>query len=326
MNFIWKKYSFLTFILHPFSWLYNFINFIIRSSYKLGYRKILHFSIPIIIVGNLTVGGNGKTPMVIWLAKKLKKEKLKIGIISRGYKGKTKKYPLIINKNTSVEEAGDEAILIYQNTRVPCVVSPKRTDAVKKLLETCKYIDIIISDDGLQHYSLARDFEIIMIDGIRRFGNKLYLPAGPMRDSIKYLKCANVIINTEGIPHKNEIFMKLHPDNFAINVKTNEKKLINLFHEVVAIAGIGNPYRFFNTLEKCGILLIKKIIFSDHKKYKKKTLKKLTKKNQILMMTEKDAIKCKNFAMENWWYLKVHVEINPLQSKILIQKIKKLCK
>lgn len=224
ITYIWNKYSVLNIFLLPISWIYEIITNIIKLIYKLGLKKSWKAPIPVIIIGNITVGGNGKTPLVIWLTKKLKKEGIKVGIISRGYKGKSKKYPILINKNSNFEEVGDEPILIYNNTNVPIAVSPIKKDAINLLLNK-NVLDVIISDDGLQHHALKRDFEIVVIDSTYFFGNELLLPAGPMRERKKNLKNFNaIVINGQNKKiFSKEIHMYIKTSSIAINLKTKKK-------------------------------------------------------------------------------------------------------
>jgi len=184
---IWLGKSKLYWVLLPFSLLYGVIVFLRRWFYKIGILKIWWAPVPVIVVGNLTVGGNGKTPLVIWLVQQFTARGYRIGVVSRGYGGKSDHYPCIVTSETKASEAGDEPVLIFQCAKVPVAVAPKRVQAAKALL--AKYsLDLIISDDGLQHYALGRDSEIIVIDGQFGFGNTLLLPAGPMREMRSRLK------------------------------------------------------------------------------------------------------------------------------------------
>ncbi|WP_348666515.1 tetraacyldisaccharide 4'-kinase [Arsenophonus symbiont of Ornithomya chloropus] len=313
---IWSGNSWLYILLIPFSILYGIIIKLRNISYNIGISNTWKAPIPIVVVGNLTVGGNGKTPFVIWLVKKLSSKGYHVGVVSRGYSGKAKFYPILVNKNFSVKEIGDEPALIYLKTGVPVSVSPKRVKAVKILLKRYPKLDLIISDDGLQHYALKRDYEIVIIDGMRYFGNGWLLPAGPLRECQYRLNTVNSIIINGSISQYGAINMELI-GNIAINLLSGEKKHVLELKEVVVIAGIGNPLRFFSSLKEKGVKLIKTHSFSDHKNYKLSQLKKIATNSQILLMTEKDAVKCFNFAQLNWWYLPVNVKI----SKFDVNKI-----
>lgn len=152
---------------------------------------------PVVVVGNLTAGGNGKTPTVIWLVEQLQQRGYRVGVVSRGYGGKSAVYPLVLNAQTTTRQAGDEPVLIYQRTAAPVAVSPKRTEAVQALLAQHD-LDLVITDDGLQHYALQRDVELVVIDGVRRFGNGWWLPAGPMRERASRLQSVDACITNGG--------------------------------------------------------------------------------------------------------------------------------
>ncbi|MBP2170617.1 tetraacyldisaccharide 4'-kinase [Erwinia toletana] len=321
---IWSGRSLLYILLLPLSWLYGLISNGIRLSYQLGWRKVWRASLPVVVVGNLTAGGNGKTPVVIWLVEALQRQGLRVGVVSRGYGGKAAHYPLLLNAETTTAEAGDEPVLIYQRTRAPVAVSPLRREAVQALQDAGN-LDLIVTDDGLQHYALARDFEIVVIDGVRRFGNGWWLPAGPMRERPARLASVDAVIVNGGIARDHEIAMQLKPAD-AINLKTGERKPLTAFDQVVAMAGIGHPPRFFTTLKQQGIIPVKEQAFADHQAYSEAELRALTTASQVLMMTEKDAVKCRAFAAENWWYLPVDAELTAGPAADLLAKIKMLCK
>ena len=214
------------------------------------------------VVGNLTAGGNGKTPVVIWLVEQLQKRGIRPGVVSRGYGGKAAHYPLLLTAETTTAEAGDEPVLIFQRTGAPVAVSPVRSDAVRALLAE-HAVQIIITDDGLQHYALARDKEIVVIDGVRRFGNGWWLPAGPMRERASRLKSVDAVIVNGGEAKTGEIPMHLQP-GLAINLVTGERRSVSELPSLVAMAGIGHPPRFFATLEQCGARLKKRVPLADH--------------------------------------------------------------
>ncbi|WP_380181431.1 tetraacyldisaccharide 4'-kinase [Kalamiella sp. sgz302252] len=316
---IWSGDSGLWRLLLPLSWLYGLISSLLRLCYRLGWRKAWRAPVPVVVVGNLTAGGNGKTPVAIWLVQALQQRGLRPGVVSRGYGGKAKVYPLVLDSTTTTGEAGDEPVLIYQRTGAAVAVSPKRKEAVQALLAKGD-IDIIITDDGLQHYALARDFEIVVVDGQRRFGNGWWLPAGPMRERASRLKSVDAVITNGGQAQDNEIAMRLMPGQ-AINLRTGEAQPLSALANVVAMAGIGHPPRFFSTLRQHGVAPVKEVPFADHQDYSEAQLTALTGKDQILLMTEKDAVKAKRFAAANWWYLPVDAELPPEQEKALLNRI-----
>ncbi|QOI11070.1 tetraacyldisaccharide 4'-kinase [Blochmannia endosymbiont of Colobopsis nipponica] len=314
---IWYSISLYHLLLLPFSLVYGLISSVIRFSYHCGLFKSNKFPLPIVVIGNLTVGGNGKTPMVIWLVERLQHRGWLVGVVSRGYGGRSKRYPIILNELSNSDECGDEPLLIWQRTRAPVAVSPNRSDAVAALLRQFE-LDIIISDDGLQHYALARDIEWVMV-AQRRFGNGLWLPAGPMRERATRLSSVHeIIVNGEKIK-SGEISMKLYP-SMAVNLLNGERCELKTLRKVIAMAGIGYPEQFFSTLHSSGIIPIKEIIFTDHALYCEKILSSLVMYDQILLMTEKDAVKCRKFAHFNWWYLQVDVFLSQdAENKLLLR-------
>lgn len=316
---IWSGESPLWLLLLPLSWLYGLVSGIIRLLYRLGLKRAWRAPVPVVVVGNLTAGGNGKTPVVIWLVEQLQKRGIRPGVVSRGYGGKAAHYPLLLTPDTTTAEAGDEPVLIYQRTGAPVAVSPVRSDAVKALLAE-RDVQIIITDDGLQHYALARDKEIVVIDGVRRFGNGWWLPAGPMRERASRLKSVDVVIVNGGVAQPGEIPMQLQP-GMAINLLTGERQAVSRLPALVAMAGIGHPPRFFATLEQCGARLEKRVPLADHQALVAEQVDALTTSGQTLIMTEKDAVKCRAFAKENWWYLPVDAELSGEQPEHLLQEL-----
>ncbi|MFY2735531.1 tetraacyldisaccharide 4'-kinase [Pseudocitrobacter sp. RIT415] len=316
---IWSGESPLWLLLLPLSWLYGLVSGLIRLSYKLGLKKAWHAPVPVVVVGNLTAGGNGKTPVVIWLVEKLQQQGIRVGVVSRGYGGKAETYPLLLDRDTTTAQAGDEPVLIFQRTGAPVAVSPIRTDAVKALL-AAHPLQLIITDDGLQHYRLARDKEIVVIDGVRRFGNGWWLPAGPMRERASRLKSVDAIVTNGGKALAGEIPMRLQP-GLAVNLLTGERLALPELHNVVAMAGIGHPPRFFATLENSGLQPIKTVALADHQALTLADVEALTAPGQTLIMTEKDAVKCRAFAKSNWWYLPVDAELSGERAQRLLQEL-----
>ncbi|HGK4781537.1 TPA: tetraacyldisaccharide 4'-kinase [Enterobacter cloacae] len=316
---IWSGESPLWLLLLPLSWLYGLVSGIIRLLYRLGLKRAWRAPVPVVVVGNLTAGGNGKTPVVIWLVEQLQKRGIRPGVVSRGYGGKAAHYPLLLTPDTTTAEAGDEPVLIYQRTGAPVAVSPVRSDAVQALLAEHD-VQIIITDDGLQHYALARDKEIVVIDGVRRFGNGWWLPAGPMRERASRLKSVDAVIVNGGVAQPGEIPMQLQ-SGMAINLLTGERQAVSRLPALVAMAGIGHPPRFFATLEQCGARLEKRVPLADHQALVAEQVDALTTSGQTLIMTEKDAVKCRAFAKENWWYLPVDAELSGEQPEHLLQEL-----
>jgi len=281
---------------------------------------------PVIVVGNIGIGGNGKTPVVIHLVELAKILGLKSGVISRGYGGSVETYPFLLDETSTTSQAGDEPVLIYQRCKVPVVVGADRVANAQMLVD--QGCDLIISDDGLQHYRLQRDLEVVVIDGKRLFGNGLLLPAGPLREGQWRLNRSDLLIFNGSKPENNTIendkslIMKLAASEL-INLKTGEKISLDSFLKqwqiVNAIAGIGDPQRFFSTLEALSFNVENQQGFVDHKNFMINDFNQF-KTNLPLLMTEKDAVKCQVFAQDNWWYLPVSAQFSEQDEQILRQK------
>ncbi|EPN6625384.1 TPA: tetraacyldisaccharide 4'-kinase [Raoultella ornithinolytica] len=316
---IWSGESPVWRLLLPLSWLYGLVSGLIRLSYRLGLKKAWRAPVPVAVVGNLTAGGNGKTPVVIWLVEQLQQRGIRVGVVSRGYGGKAASYPLLLSNDTSTAEAGDEPVLIFQRTGAPVAVSPARREAVQALLHAHD-LQLIITDDGLQHYKLARDKEIVVIDGERRFGNGWWLPAGPMRERASRLRSVDAIIVNGGIAQAGEIPMQLRP-GLAVNLRSGERRDVASFDNVVAMAGIGHPPRFFATLESCSVVPVKTVALADHQALTQASVSALVNPQQTLLMTEKDAVKCRGFAEANWWYLPVDAIMTDERAQQLLTEL-----
>lgn len=320
---IWSGQNKLYWLLVPFSLLYGVIVFCRTKCYKMGLLKSWQAPIPVIVVGNLSVGGNGKTPLVIYLIEQLTVKGYKVGVVSRGYGGKSDHYPRIVTEQTPANIVGDEPVLVYQRTNVPFAVSPKRSEAVQMLLANYD-LDIIITDDGLQHYALKRDIEIVVVDGKRGFGNGWFLPAGPLRELKSRLKTIDfLVVNGHSEQHYPEAYTMELQHGLAVNLLTKERKPLNELGQVSALAGIGDPNRFFTLLERQKIDVIKTTAFMDHQNYSPEQLLALADANQTLLMTEKDAVKCITFAQKNWWYLPIDAELDGLFIDTLLSKLNK---
>lgn len=318
---IWSGKSPLYLLLLPLAWLYGLVSGAIRLCYQLGFKKSWRAPVPVVVVGNLTAGGNGKTPVVIWLVEQLQRRGIRVGVVSRGYGGKASRYPLLLDDNTTTSEAGDEPVLIYLRTGAAVAVAPRRSEAVQMLVEKAQP-QLIITDDGLQHYALARDKEIVVVDGIRRFGNGWWLPAGPMRERTGRLASVDAVITNGGEAQAGEISMTLQPDE-AVNLLTGERRPAHMLENVVAMAGIGHPPRFFATLQQCGLTPLRTVSLADHQALSENDVVKLVQPGQTLLMTEKDAVKCRVFVTghENWWYLPVDAHLAQPQADALLQSL-----
>lgn len=317
----WYSKAAWLWLLAPLSGLFSLITALRRGLYRLGFKKVYRAPVPVIVVGNLTVGGNGKTPLVVWLVYWLRAQGYQPGVISRGYGGKSDSYPLLLTIETHAAQAGDEPVLIYRRTQCPVVVGPKRKEAAALLAQ--QGVDIIISDDGLQHYALARDIELIVIDGQRRFGNGQLLPMGPLREGVWRLKQADAIINNGGPVKPGEYLMTLAPGLLQPVSKNLSQNAIapQAGQRVHALAGIGHPPRFFNTLSQLGFELASQQALGDHQPV---TLAQLTSLDaDPLLITEKDAVKWPG-GHDNTWYLPVDAQLPAAFEQQLLTRLKEL--
>ena len=323
INKLWFKKTFFYYVMWPILWplslIYRMVSQSRRKSYRKGNKPTYRAPVPVLVVGNITAGGNGKTPTVVWLVEMLKAQGHKPGVVSRGYGGKAPQYPVLVDDTTATQHCGDEPKLIQQRTGVPVAVDPNRSQAVQTLLANHD-VDIVITDDGLQHYALERDIEFVVVDGTRRFGNQKLLPLGPLREPISRLTKVDFIVTNGGIPKQGEIAMTLKP-NLAINLVTGEARQVNELPQLVAMAGIGHPPRFFATLQGLGAKVLAQEGFADHKAFSQSEINSLSAKGQHLIMTEKDAVKCRDFAQDNWWYLPVSAEISARDTQRIMKKI-----
>jgi len=299
-------------ILYPLSVVFNWQAKRRRLKYLTGRKTSWRAGVPVIVVGNLTVGGTGKTPFVIWLAKQLSRQGYRPGIVSRGYGGKSKRYPVKVNSTHLPEEVGDEPLLLIQRTACPVVVDPDRASAVRHVLETTR-CDVIISDDGLQHYQLARDVEVVVLDAVRGFGNSLCLPAGPMREPVERLKQCDLVISN-GAHTKIEldaVVMHVVPQSF-VNLASGERIPYETFESklVHAVVAVGNPDRFLRALKENGIEYVASV-FGDHHNF---SIRDVSFPDALpVVMTEKDAVKIRRLApleLKSYWYLEVEVQIS----------------
>ena len=299
---LWYGNHPLKWMLLPISWGYRLIVGV-RRWYLQRFCQV-RYSVPLIVVGNLTVGGVGKTPLVIALAQQMQQKGLKVGIVSRGYGAKIKDYPYEIQLNDVAELVGDEPLMIARKTNCPVVISPVRTNAVDYLLEKHQ-VQIIISDDGLQHYRMGRTIEIAVIDGTRGLGNGLCLPAGPLRESESRLKQVDFVIANGGV--WGEAYrMNLVPGEIT-KLSTQETVSSNfIVGSIAAVAAIGNPQRFYSTLSQLGIEFTA-YSYPDHYQFKSNDL---NYEESSIIMTEKDAVKCFSFSSDKMYYLPVEAQLD----------------
>ncbi len=299
----WYAPTWATALLMPVSFLYRLFIAARHLLYKSGVLTVRDFDVPIVVVGNLTVGGTGKTPLLIHLAKQLVAHGYKPGVVSRGY-GAKGSYPVRVTPNTEVLRSGDEPLLIARSINVPVVVDPDRVNAVSEVLKTGS-IDIVLSDDGLQHTRLGRQLEIVVIDGKRGLGNGLLLPAGPLRESPKRLDTVNVVVRHGGKPNPGESSMATSLGT-VVNINDGRESSLGAFKQkkCVVITAIADPERFYQQLSEEG-LQFERIEFLDHHYFSLEDLQNY--QDSTVLMTEKDAVKCQTLAGQDWWQVSQEV-------------------
>jgi tetraacyldisaccharide 4'-kinase len=276
-----------------------------HALYRLGVMRSVRLPVPVIVVGNLSVGGTGKTPLTIAVAEALRAHGWRPGVVSRGYGG-TQREPVLLGDAPDPAQVGDEPCLIHAGG-VPVAVGRDRPAAAKLLLGTgC---DVVIADDGLQHYRLARDVEICVIDGVRRFGNGKLLPAGPLREPLGRLAKVDFRVCNGGQAHDGEYPMRLS-DGDAVALVGDGRRALAEFsgQRVHAVAAIGHPRRFFDSLRAAGIEPIEHA-FADHHAFAAADLD--FGDALPVLMTDKDAVKCRRFAQPHWWRVPVRAELPP---------------
>jgi tetraacyldisaccharide 4'-kinase len=307
LDYYWYARSPWLVLLTPVSMLYGVIIRLRRSAYRSGIFHSTRVAVPVIIVGNITVGGTGKTPLVAWLAEYLRGKGYKPGIISRGYGGGASSWPQQVRPDSDPGVVGDEAVLLASKTRCPMAVAPDRVAAATALIEY-SHCDVILSDDGLQHYALQRDIEIAVIDGIRRFGTGFLLPAGPLREPASRLQEVDLIV-VNGLGGEREHPMKMQQGDAHNLLDANKVCALRDFRsqKVHAVAAIGNPDRFFRSLQQAGLQL-QTHIFPDHHPFQPDDIR--FGDGRAVLMTEKDAVKCRHFAAANDWYVPVEARMS----------------
>lgn len=300
----WYRGHPLLTLLRPLEWLYRRVVQGKRQAFVAGRGEIYRAPVPVIVVGNITVGGTGKTPLILWLIEHCRSRGLRVGVVSRGYGAQPPQLPWWVRAEHSAAEAGDEPLLLVQRSGVPLVIDPQRSRAVQALLEQ-ETLDLILCDDGLQHYRLARDLELVLIDAARGLGNRRCLPAGPLREPVERLgEVDAVLFNGASADSEQGFAFRLQP-TALVNLRSGARAALDHFppgQAVHAVAGIGNPQRFFNTLEALNWRPIAHA-FADHASYSPQLL--TFSPPLPLLMTEKDAVKCRAFAADDWWYLAV---------------------
>lgn len=316
---VWYGGHSLSHFLLPFSWLYCAVVQLRRLAYRRAWLRSQRLSVPVILVGNLTVGGTGKTPLVLQVAKLLRRQGYRPGIVIRGYGGRGTRWPRLVRSDSDPFEVGDEPVLLARHTDCPVVAGPDRVAAAEMLVATGE-CDMIVGDDGLQHYPLQRDLEILVVDASRGFGNGRCLPAGPLREPKARLHEVDLIVCNGG-PCAGGQVMNLASGRL-VNLRDRKlrRSLTDLRRQrVTAVAGIGNPDRFFESLRRVGLHLDERP-YPDHHPFSREDAESWPPGPVI--MTEKDAVKCSGLAQDDFWYLPVESQLESGFERLLLEKLK----
>jgi tetraacyldisaccharide 4'-kinase len=308
-------------ILYPLSLLFRTGVAVRRLLHRTGALRVERLPVPVIVVGNITVGGTGKTPLVLWLAKRLLDSGYRPGIITRGYRGTEQLQE--VTPRSDPAQAGDEALVLARRALCPVFAARDRAAAGRALLAAHPACDVLLSDDGLQHYRLARDIEIAVVDGERGLGNGLMLPAGPLREPRARLERVDAVV-VNGTPRADfprGFAMRLEGGRFANLRNPDVTRTASAFagQKLQALAGIGNPRRFFDALRASGLSFTAQP-FPDHYAYSREDLD--FPGADAILMTEKDAVKCAAFAQDNWWYLPVDARVDPALGELILARLR----
>ncbi len=317
----WGRRGALAWLLWPASLLFGVVVFFRRLFFKLHVFKSHKAGIPVIVVGNLTAGGSGKTPLVLRIVELLREHGWKPGIVSRGHGGSVAakgEAPREANIASDPSEVGDEPILLARRSGCPVWVAPERTEACRVLREQHPECDVIVTDDGLQHYALARDIEICVVDG-RGFGNGFLMPAGPLREPPSRLSSVDAVV-THGSAEVKGYKMQLQGETLVRMTDAHDVRPAKSFagQKVHAVAGIGDPKRFFLDLARFGIKPVPHP-FPDHHPFRAGELD--FGDEAPVVMTEKDAVKCRHLAKPNHWVFPVRASLDPAFERWLLEKL-----
>lgn len=313
--------------LAPLSWLYGGVMALRSLLYRIGLRHRIKVGVPVVVVGNLTVGGTGKTPLVAWLSTKLSAVGLKVAIVSRGYGGRARGVTRV-TVHSRASEVGDEPLLLARRAQGTVFIGRDRVAAAKAAV--ADGADIVITDDGLQHLSLVRNCEIVVIDGLRGFGNGCLLPRGPLRESPRRLRRVNAVVvngaltapgfELPGFLDRTKFLMRMSPGDARPVSGGGALRALASFRGsgVHAVAAIGNPQRFFDMLREAGLRIYEHPM-PDHHAFKSGDLN--FGDSLPVLMTEKDAVKCAAFADERCWYVPVTAEFSEREARELVDLV-----
>jgi tetraacyldisaccharide 4'-kinase len=316
---LWYGGSPFSRLLLPLSWLYCAFVLLRRKAYLAGLLPSKALDCQVVVVGNLVVGGSGKTPLVIALANILKQRGLRVGILCRGYRGRSSEWPVRVREDSDPDAVGDEAVLLALKTGVPVMAGPDRVAAGRALLETGAF-DVLLCDDGLQHYRLRRDIEIVVVDTARGYGNGACLPAGPLRETPERLQGVDAVVALGGPWPGATATMHYAGDDASRLIDPRQRFRLEAFagQMVHAVAGIAHPQRFFRQLLDAGID-VRAHAFDDHHRYQPVDLA-FTGRSPVFM-TEKDAVKCRSFRRPDWWVVPLEVRLDQAFEDWLVERI-----
>jgi tetraacyldisaccharide 4'-kinase len=324
---VWYGPAWRSLPLWPLALLYRLIIALRALAYRIGVFRVEHVDVPVIVVGNLTVGGTGKTPVAAWLARQLEARGRRVGVVLRGYGGSHRGAPRIVAPTDDPSVTGDEALVHARRGVHTVVIGADRVAAARLAAE--QGAEVVVCDDGLQHVRLARDYEIAVIDGARGLGNRWLLPAGPLREPARELESVHAVVVTErgGEGHadfsvRSPMLLRAQFDlGDAVNLLTHERRPLAGFAQAPnlhAIAGIGHPDAFFRGLAERG-LTVKTHALPDHAPLDAGSLP--FPADAIVLMTEKDAVKCRQIARPDWWWVELEVSIGRAEAAALLTSV-----
>ncbi len=324
---VWYGSRWLSLPLRPFAWVFRAAVAARRGLYRWRILPAQRAGVPVVVVGNLTVGGTGKTPIAAWLARQLTLRGHRVGVVLRGYGGRSRAGTVLVDAASDPDEVGDEAVLHAGRRPHVVVVGADRVAAARRAAE--QGAEIVVCDDGLQHLRLARDCEIAVVDGRRGLGNGLLLPAGPLREPRGRLGSVDaVVLTVRGAgeaPRERAVeaplvaVARLTP-GAAVNLMSGEQRTLAAFQgtQLHAVAGIGHPEAFFGALRAAGLEVVAHAL-PDHAPLD--PLRLPFPKGSRVLMTGKDAVKCRKFAGADWWYVELEVELEPEASRSLLARV-----
>jgi len=313
----WSRRGAIAWLLWPVSLLFRIVVWFRRIFFRLGIRRSTHPGIPVVVVGNISVGGSGKTPLVLHVAEILRQAKWKPGIVSRGHGGNADG-PRAVTIASDPAEVGDEPVVLARRSGCPVWIGEDRPLACRLLREANPDCNVIVTDDGLQHYALARDLEICVVDG-RGFGNGFLLPAGPLREPRSRLRSVDAIVRHD-VAGKRGFAMTLEGETLVNQANAGDRRPAKSFagQKLHAVAGIGDPNRFFLQLGRFGLKVVPHP-FPDHHPFRAEDL--AFGDGLPVVMTEKDAVKCKRFIQAHFWTFPVSAAVDPALQRWLLEKL-----